>query len=90
MQNAWRGGVGGSAQPSGVARLTLTVSSVLQDRVSLSPSDVSCSSGVSHLEFSMLHRRVEAVSVDARLSGITPCGRGGVHGHQVQRFKQVP
>ena len=49
---------------------------MLQDWVSSSPSDAAPWSGVTHLEFSVLHRSVDAVSDDAGLSGVTPSEKG--------------
>ena len=58
---------------------------MLYDSVSSSPSDVSCASGVSHLEFSVLHRRLDTVFVDAGLSSTVPHGQG--RGSIATRFK---
>ena len=59
--------------------------SVLQDSVGLSSSDATSRSGVTHMEFSVLHRFVDTVSDDAGLSGAASMPKGGgVHGHKVQ------
>ena len=50
---------------------------MLQDRVSSSPVDADRRSGVAHLEFSVLHCSVGAMSQDARLSGVVPNAGGG-------------
>ena len=43
---------------------------------------------MAHFEFSVLHRKVDAVSVDAGLSSITPRGRGGGGGESIAtKFK---
>ena len=50
---------------------------VLQDRVSSSSVDADRRSGVMHLEFSVLHCYVDAVSEDAGLSGAVLRAKGG-------------
>ena len=57
---------------------------VLQDSVALSASDATSCSGVTHLEFSVLHRFFDAVSDDAGLSSASSIPKaGGIHGHKV-------
>ena len=50
---------------------------VSQDSVALSASDAVSRSGVTHLEFSVLHRFVDVVSEDAGLSGAASILKGG-------------
>ena len=63
----------GSNTLSGGAESPLQESVVQFDREASSPSGGSPRSGVTHREFSVLHRTVVAMSVDAGLSGACPC-----------------
>ena len=66
---------------------------VLHDSMALSDATSRC--GVTHLEFSVLHRFVQNVPDDAGRSGAASKsngvgGGGGIDGHPVQEAQQVP
>ena len=67
----------GSYSPSGGAASALQESVEQFDREASSPSGGSPRSGVTHREFSVQHRTVVAVSVDAGLSRACQCAQGG-------------
>ena len=61
---------------------------MLQDSVSASLVVTDSRSGVMHLEFSVLHRSVDAVSAVAGLSGSVPKARGAGDGIAT-RFREL-
>ena len=86
IQHSGGGGGGGSvlSGQGGGEGVSRHEPGVLQDSVAL--SDATSRSGVTHLEFSVLHRFVDAAPDDAGLSGAASISKrgGGIHGHQVQ------